>query len=1030
MRRFQRIMRYKYSKALRRRDLWDREDGFRSFWGWRLPRQWLGGRWSDGKTLSSGKPLQADVQDPRGNRKQDKDPWDEWNKQWNQDYESFKAAVDKAIDRDPYGTLFGRHLRSPLSARNSGWTAWSWVFEPKLPPEEAEKSISESQKRSNRENQPPEVRKNDRFDAGPLFSVPTQAPKHTKRTTSTEAGDYEIDPITMKKIPKVSEAELPSSDLGTKTKPFLSSLFKEHGAVDIPVKTYKPHKIYGYGATQPSGTTDEGKRSDKSRSNPDGLQKGFENSRLREFQTLKASITGNSMDTTAEYGGKFNGKEKASSTSEPTGPKSSGQRSFETEDDAPLFSGTTYQSKASEIVASRGRKPDWLEKEGFQNDTKTLDLESKSNSRLETSLDRMVAKKHAEESLNTARLDGSFDQFAQRQREEDTDLLRAHDVRAAARTARKTKQQLEQAKREARQKLENDYISRQRDVETRSGKETESTFAKNIKTAWKHISQYPQGVVARTMQSLGLYNSNFKNYARPDKRNVDLNEKIVFKDEFLSKTPSIYTKKNQPASSSLDASPPSEEVLQTDRENQERTSALQRATQEAKIEEIKLQDQTTELATEIRNIYESEYGKIDVNHRQLPAENLNLSQNTDEMQTSEVTRKPHPLQTATVKPGIETNPVIDEHINEFEPRIADLKDRAKQIRRSTHEIGLSIRALRSNRPQTYWNAEPEPAEERPAADVVSSISATTTTTNNNQVADVVREEAEAPFSEISTEARVAAFLRGNGRPMFVFLAYSPDARTIEISPLTWRVFRKQDTLQRSVDMASVLTKLNHPSKYMPYLAALENEGYEPYKGGKDSLILKKMEKQALTPAEQAELSKPPAENESEIQATLGATLPATPKQAADVLDDIPPEIEPQPGPAAPTAPIPTTPKPRVMRRQEQVFSGQSLGKQPPEKASNGEGKQFASPDDDVRPTESTAGAGRAEQPQSDSFWTRVNRGLRRVVLTGLAMAGFAYTIGAVAESIGAQHSTRRIESEEEYRRRTGRPGIYSTENSR
>src|SRR4051794_34085260 len=64
LQREQKILRYKYSKALRRRALWERE-AVHPWWGWRVLSNRLKRRWRDEESMSSSSRPEADVQDPK-----------------------------------------------------------------------------------------------------------------------------------------------------------------------------------------------------------------------------------------------------------------------------------------------------------------------------------------------------------------------------------------------------------------------------------------------------------------------------------------------------------------------------------------------------------------------------------------------------------------------------------------------------------------------------------------------------------------------------------------------------------------------------------------------------------------------------------------------------------------------------------------------------------------------------------------------------------------------------------------------------
>jgi hypothetical protein len=187
-----------------------------------------------------------------------------------------------------------------------------------------------------------------------------------------------------------------------------------------------------------------------------------------------------------------------------------------------------------------------------------------------------------------------------------------------------------------------------------------------------------------------------------------------------------------------------------------------------------------------------------------------------------------------------------------------------------------------------------------------------------------------------------------------------------------------------------LSRLNNPAKFLPYFQGLQDEGYEIIGGSGDILVFKKVREASesaatgTSPRTAAPLSKQ-------------ADVPLQ-KEAATVVEDN--VSKPAPAPAA-------SPSGAKVHRQEDVFSGS--------------GKSWYQEEAQAQPMSDG-------EKSSEGAWYRMKRGLRRVFFTGLATAGIAYTVGAVAESFGAQQQPL---DEAGQSRTTGtRPGIYSTESSR
>src|SRR5437868_882012 len=127
LQREQKIMRYQYSKALRRRALWEGEAAHPQ-WGWRVPSRWIRRRLLDGESMSSSSRLQAEVQEPKKDEPSLTRPLEN---QYSEEFARFKATIDK----DPFAAVFGKRLESPPSSNNSSWTSLLRIFE-SVPAEE------------------------------------------------------------------------------------------------------------------------------------------------------------------------------------------------------------------------------------------------------------------------------------------------------------------------------------------------------------------------------------------------------------------------------------------------------------------------------------------------------------------------------------------------------------------------------------------------------------------------------------------------------------------------------------------------------------------------------------------------------------------------------------------------------------------------------------------------------------------------------------------------------------------------------
>ena len=1050
--RHQKMMRNRYSKLLRRRSMWEGSEHDHSP-VWASSRKWLVTRWADKKALSYQRALQAGMQDP-GKRSDHERPW----KEWDRDFDKLKARIDEEIDRDPYGALFGRHLRGPPSPNNSSWTSFSWIYGPlksmqkdisSMAPDGTPDSISPDSASSTVTASKAEERK--------TFSVPPRAPStQSSRISSTEQ-EFEFDPISMRKVPKQTEVSVKpvqptiaaQKQLPPK-KAFLNTLFSEHG-VDIPVKTYKPHKVYGYGGLE---AAPQKSSESKLASKPKTAGIDLENSRLRDLQALRFKTLGNSIDTTAEYAGKYTNPADpepihvTSAKNEPSTPKSDevlnrhDVKDISGEDSSALFAGTTYEAKAKAIssapVAKPSFKTSWLEKEGFQTLPPSLETSNTASNKqemsvpveavtqppkIEPALDRIKAFDVKQRNKQGTTM--SKEPSVPNEKAEDLDLLRASDVRAATRSARVTRHEIEQGKQEVRRKLEKNYSKHELIGAAKFAINAESTrdrVSRRLSSVWEHVKQYPQGIVAKTIDGMGIFNDNYKKYERRDKPARDSTEKLLFTDETLSNTPTIYKKASTGLRNPLETFTPSQEVVDIERAEKARLAFVRKVNEESNNKAQTENKQAEALASEIRNVYEEQYGKIDIKHRQAatkPSVAANVISvpappRTDVAEFKKPAAALQPMGPATVKPGVKEDPVIKEHIDVFEPKLAKIIDEAKSARKAIHEAKLEIMAMRSRRPQTVWSGRSSDAA---TIDVPKAVPP--------RIEPALDRSTEKQPSEASNQpAKPLPTLKYTSE--YVILAYDPPSNTVTVSPLESSLSSAQDS-GRNTGVPQILASLNHTAKFLSHFASLSNQGYAVVSGGGDVLVFKKRSTQFAESTKSPLLTHVRAIiDKKKLAAQQTSTQPSEKiisektvvdagkervKEAATVLDEIP-ASEPRPGPAGPTAPPvdpPSYMRPRV-RRQEDVFSASKASRvSPPPAAST---------------TKKARENGTQEEAKiPDGIWTRFKRGFKRVTLTAMAMGVGAYSIGAIAESFGAQHPSEKAI-------RTGRPGIYSTENSR
>lgn len=184
--------------------------------GWRSASHWRNSRlvWQkwDRETDPGKKASEAEEQD-----------WySRWEKQGRQQYDEFV----KRIEEDPFNALFGR------SNKWLGWISDSPAAEPKSEPvssktgQNAQPGATESEIKSTRQKEPQNSakgnkfqRQNDHIQASPVGEA-----------TRTPGAEYEIDPITLHKIPRTTQNKADTR------------VVEANKTYDIPVKTSNSSK--------------------------------------------------------------------------------------------------------------------------------------------------------------------------------------------------------------------------------------------------------------------------------------------------------------------------------------------------------------------------------------------------------------------------------------------------------------------------------------------------------------------------------------------------------------------------------------------------------------------------------------------------------------------------------------------------------------------------------------------------------------------------------------------------------------------
>lgn len=180
------------------------------------------------------------------------------------------------------------------------------------------------------------------------------------------------------------------------------------------------------------------------------------------------------------------------------------------------------------------------------------------------------------------------------------------------------------------------------------------------------------------------------------------------------------------------------------------------------------------------------------------------------------------------------------------------------------------------------------------------------------------------------------------------------------------------TSEPSRHAADVLLHLNNPAKFLPYFAEMKADGYEIVSGGGDILIFRKAftNEAEMAVTGSAEVEHPTLPTDGKVGSTIGSLF-----KDGD----------------SPSQPLPDKDrsKSKMVHRQETVFTGGPPNWSP-----------YHPPSSSIPPTSSATEDieyTQTEPSTKTSKSSRLGKGLRRIVLSGVATAGTFYAIGVVCE---------------------------------
>lgn len=232
----------------------------------------------------------------------------------------------------------------------------------------------------------------------------------------------------------------------------------------------------------------------------------------------------------------------------------------------------------------------------------------------------------------------------------------------------------------------------------------------------------------------------------------------------------------------------------------------------------------------------------------------------------------------------------------------------------------------------------------------------------------------APRPEKSTQSSVdkhPPLTETTSQPaIYRILAY--DSSTLQVTSAETRssVYSVEDPLTPS----KVLSRLNHPAKFLPYFAGMQADGYEIVSGGGDTIVFKKM-REAVSQQTTSEPVRTADNNVSAVSPGTGTYSPEKDAQVDGLIDRVVENDKLHSKDSKSVAPNSSSLK--TIRRQETIYTA---------------GPPNWSPYPPPPPPEPNSEAG--APPKEESF---IRRTSRKVLLTGVATAASCYAIGVVVE---------------------------------
>ncbi|KAL9106186.1 MAG: hypothetical protein Q9227_008778 [Pyrenula ochraceoflavens] len=777
------------------------------------------------------------------------------------DYDNAFEEFKKRIHANPFDALFGRRLNGLHRAQ--GWgVLGNWPLSDNSASQDPENKRSD-QKRDNRSE-----------DAVP---TPTKDGDNlaSKRNEILDiAVEYEYDPISMRKVPKLRTSLARKGDNNLKR----SDTGKP---VEIPVKTYRNV------ANADSKNDSEERKSEK-------------------VIPGQLDVSNNPISQT--------GSEKKASD-----PRAESRKSLlkdtqtverEVEQEPPLFSGTTYERRKTHIPKSISSEPslNWSVKEGFAGSNhssqptmprpQTAPLASRLGfqmEKLEPSLDRIPHK--ASHQASETPFQAKQHQLETHKASKEGSRDQGNEIELLGKALQRSTFSIQRLSDKIKA-LQRSMVATQTLQELL---ETNSVSTSALRASSKHQTQ--DGDDGESLRTPGVRNLK----ARSD---VQESNSDSFSD---ARSAQIIQDVN--AREKLYA-----EASEEQARNQERTDALRNAEKINKENELKMENAGRALYRGLKDLYEGQYGTVDINHRQ------NASQMPDSLKSLLSSHKPD-----ASKSKVDTERKVTEQPHSPEVIPGDWWQQRK-ARASADKESLS-KTINPSNPEIQDSEPPLPA-------------------SKNQYLRTMTQVGERPSRSEATESHFRPQASSMHLPrrqiLYKVLAYDKSTQRVTVAETTSSFVHIHE---QPLHPTEILSRLKKAAKFLPYLEDLQAQGYEIVSGSGDLLIFKKTRRFAEAPR-------------GKLQGSGSS-------------------------------------KGQKVRRQEPVFSGSQTHKR--------------LEDNDDSQERNANGSTPSQQGRSRHTF-------KHVILTSTVTAGLCYLIGAATEGMENMDG-------EAYRTK-GRPGIYSTQDSR